>query len=101
MVADYGWASDCGTAVDDRALAYADAVGYGCSVFYDSVVVGLEVVQYQLVCLEEVLGLPGVLPPAMDLLDLYLCSCSEEGLDCVCDLQFSSPRGFFRIGLGL
>jgi hypothetical protein len=31
-------------------------------------------VQYQLVCLEEVLGSAGVLPPAMDFLDVHLGS---------------------------
>jgi len=58
-----------------------------------AVVVWLELLEDELVCLEEVLGFACVLPPALDLLDIDPSSCVEEGLDGVRDLQFASPRG--------
>ena len=54
-------------------------------------VVWLEFLEDELVCLEEVLGLACVLPPALDLLYAYLMPVGEERLDGVGYLQLASP----------
>jgi hypothetical protein len=54
-------------------------------------VVGFQVVEDELIGLQEVFWSSGVLPPALDLLDLDFCPRGEEGLDGVRDLQFASP----------
>ncbi|MBA7663197.1 hypothetical protein ES703_71236 [subsurface metagenome] len=93
----YGGASYCCAAVDDGAFSYRHVVCYGCCVLDFSMVVGLEVVEYELVCLEEVLGFSGVFPPTFHSLDLYFMALCEEGLDGVCDLKFSSPGGLYLL----
>ena len=45
---DHG-SPDGGVAVDYGALSYPDAVGYGCCIFYGSAVVGLQVVEDELI----------------------------------------------------
>ena len=97
VVSYYDGASYCCAAVDDGAFSYRHVVGYGCCVLDSSVVVGLEVMEDQLVCLKEILGFSGVFPPALHSLDLYFMALCEEGLDGVCDLEFSSPRGFYLL----
>jgi len=54
VFADDGGGSDGGPAVDDGAAADGDVVCYGCGLFNGSVVVGVEVVEGELVCFEEV-----------------------------------------------
>jgi hypothetical protein len=81
-------------AVDYGSLSYPDAVGYGCCIFYGSAVVGLQIVEDELIGLQEVLGSSGVLPPAPDFLCLNPGPGLEEDLDGVCYLQLASPGGF-------
>jgi hypothetical protein len=78
-------------AVDYCSLSYSDVVGYGGGIFHGSAVVGFQVVEDELIGLQEVFWSSGVLPPALDLLDLDFCPRGEEGLDGVRDLQFASP----------
>jgi hypothetical protein len=87
---DHG-SSDGGVAVDYCSLSYSDVVGYGGGIFHGSAVVGFQVVEDELIGLQEVFWSSGVLPPALDLLDLDFCPRGEEGLDGVRDLQFASP----------
>lgn len=90
---DHG-SSDGGVAVDYGSLSYPDVVGYGCCIFYGSMVVGFQVVEDELIGLQEVFWSSGVLPPALDFLYLNPGPGLEEDLEGVCDLQFSSPGGF-------
>ena len=90
-VSDDGGASYGGPAVDEGAAAHPDVVRYGCGLFDGSVVIGVEVVADELISLQQVLRLPRVFSPALYPLGLDSGSCGEEGLDGVCDLQFSSP----------
>jgi len=90
---DHG-SQDGGVAVDYGSLSYSDAVGHGGGIFYGSAVVGLQVVEDELIGLQEVFWSSGVLPPALDFLYLNPGPGLEEDLDGVCDLQFSSLGGF-------
>ena len=90
---DHG-SPDGGVAVDYGSLSYPDAVGYGGGIFHGSAVIGLQVVEDELIGLQEVFWSACVLPPALDFLYLNLGPGLEEDLDGVCDLQLSSPGGF-------
>jgi hypothetical protein len=94
VVADDGGATDGDSAVDYCVFADSDVVGYGGGIFHGSAVIGLQVVEDELIGLQEVFWSACVLPPALDFLYLNLGPGLEEDLDGVCDLQFSSPGGF-------
>jgi len=81
--------------MDDCVSAYADGVGHHGCVLDGSVVVGLQIVEDELVGFEEVLGLACVLPPALHLLDGDTDPVGEECLDGVGNLEFSPPGGFY------
>ena len=74
VVSDDGGAADGCPAADDGSPAYPHWVILSGRILDSAMIVGLEVVEDELVCLQEVLGPPRVLLQALYLLDVDFCS---------------------------
>ena len=74
VVSDDGGAADGCLDVDDGSPAYPHWVILSGRILDSAMIVGVEVVEDELVCLQEVLGPPRVLLQALYLLDVDFCS---------------------------